>query len=260
MSAEHSEHPDLTLVLPLYNEGLLLEKNLPFIFTTLSAGTFTFEIVLIDDGSRDETPAIGRRFAAAHPGQVQFLQHGRNLGRGATVTEGFQQGRGTVVGYIDVDCEGSPKYILEFVPDLLADKYDCITGMRIYPFSVSTVIRTLMSITYRFFVRLLIGVGFRDRQTGYKFFRRDRVLPALHLAKNTGWFWDTEIMVLSAIFGLRIRERPILFLRDTSKKSTVRIVHDTYIMLRQLIIFHFQLPQLRVRISQERQHKFQIQP
>jgi glycosyltransferase involved in cell wall biosynthesis len=240
---------DLTLVLPLYNEGPLLRKNLPFIFETLSTGHFSFEILLIDDCSGDGTPEIGRQFAQDHPGQVRFIQNESNLGRGATVTEGFQQGRGTVVGYIDVDCEGSPKYILDFVPNLIAGRFDCITGMRIYPFTWSTAIRTIMSISYRFFVRLLLGVGFRDRQTGYKFFRREKIVPVLRLAKNTGWFWDTEIMVLSSMAGLRIQELPILFLRDMKKKSTVRLFRDTIVMLRQLVRFHFQLPALRRQLQ-----------
>lgn len=245
----HSEHTDLTLVLPLYNEGPLLEQNLPFIYETLSAGKFTFEIILIDDDSRDETATLGRRFAAEHPARVKFIQHEHNQGRGGTVTDGFRRAHGTVVGYIDVDCEASPKYILEFLPDLLANRFDCITGMRIYPFSISTAIRTVMSMTYRFFVRLLLGVGFRDRQTGYKFFRRERIVPVLEYAKNKAWFWDTEIMVLSAMSGLHIQERPILFLRDTEKKSTVRLFHDTLAMLRQLVIFNFQLPTLRKRLG-----------
>lgn len=240
---------DLSLILPLYNEGDILASNLKTILGVLQSARWKFEMLLIDDASRDDTAQTAAAFAAAHPETVRFFHHEMNQGRGATVMDGFRQGRGTVVGFMDVDCETSPQYFLGFIPDLLSGRRDAITGLRIYPFSFSVLHRVIMSFVYRWFVQRLLGVGFHDRQSGYKFFRRDKILPLLTFLKSSGWFWDTEVMVVADMAGLAIEERPVLFLRDSRKKSTVRLLRDSWQMARQLVSYRWQLSYIRSQLK-----------
>ncbi|MFH1236304.1 MAG: glycosyltransferase [Parcubacteria group bacterium] len=241
---------DLTLILPLYNEGSALSANLNYIVETLQCkSTLSFELLLIDDGSGDTTAQNARQFAQSHSTLCEFIQHTHNIGRGAIVAEGLRRARGTVTGFIDVDCEASPLYILDFVPDILMNKVDIITGVRIYPFAVSTLLRATMSVTYRMLVKNMTGSQFTDTRAGYKFFRTEAILPLLRYCKHPGWFWDTEVLVVSSLAGLRVQQRPILFFRDTSKKSTVRLAHDTTVLVRDLLVFRQQLPSIREQIK-----------
>ncbi len=226
---------DLSLVLPLYNEGDVLLENLSMILMTLRRSRLSFEMLLIDDGSIDQTPRRAASFAGEHPDVITFVQHPKNLGRGATVNDGIRRARGTIVGFIDVDCETSPLYILDLVPRILDGSCDVITGHRYYPFTISAVTRVIASVTYRKLEALLLGTKFSDSQTGYKFFRRSTVLPLLDETRHPGWFWDTEIMAVCAAAKLRIAERPVLFLRDRRKRSTVRLIHDSLDMLQALL-------------------------
>ncbi|MFA6042594.1 MAG: glycosyltransferase [Patescibacteria group bacterium] len=249
------DHPtpstiNFSLTLPLYNEGSILQKNLTSIHTILSGkGSFSFEVIVIDDASKDDTARSAKQFCDHLP-NWHFLQNEKNLGRGGTVMRGFRESRGTIVGFIDVDCEASPMYLLDFIPDLLAHKVDGITGMRIYPFSFSTFLRAGTSYLYRQLVQLFLRVAYKDRQSGYKTFRREAILPLLAYTKNQHWFWDTEIMVIAHLAGLRIEERPILFYRDTAKKSTVKLFRDSMLMVRELFRFRARMPQLAADLAE----------
>lgn len=254
MNNRHTTTVDCTVVLPLYNEGLSLVSNLEHILATLAKGKFSFEMLLIDDRSSDETPTVARVFAAQHAGAVRFFLHERNLGRGATVTEGFRIARGRVMGFIDVDCEASPHYVLDFVPDLLAGEIDGITGLRIYPFSIANLGRAFASAGYRLLERLLLHTPFRDSQTGYKFFRRAAIAEILEVTRDAGWFWDTEIMALCHLADLKIEERPIVFLRNRQKKSTVRLFRDTIRMIDALVRFRRRFQEFQYQVPSNRQH------
>lgn len=236
---------DLSLVLPLYNEGPVLQSNLNLILTTLESSRYSFEIILIDDGSCDQTPATAAAFAREHADKASFFQHENNVGRGGTVMDGFRRARGEVVGFIDVDCEVPPFFLLNFLPDLLARKKDVITGLRVYPFSFATMLRAATSITYRWLTRIILKTGFVDDQTGYKFFRHDSLTPLMPLIRHRDWFWDTEIMVVARLAERKIEERPVLFLRNLAKRSTVSLLRDGLILFRQLFAYRRRLPQLK---------------
>lgn len=145
--------------------------------------------------------------------------------------------KGTVVGFIDIDLEISPVYIPSFVRMILDGKADVVTGLRVYREDASSYHRAILSRGYSVLVRTLLGIPLRDTETGYKFFRRRKVLPVMALTRHNGWFWDTEIMALAYRAGLRIREEPVLFVRRKDKKSSVRLVHDTLDYLRNIVLF-----------------------
>jgi hypothetical protein len=94
-----------------------------------------------------------------------------------------------------------------------------------------------MSRGYSFLVRHLLGVPFRDTETGYKFFRRETVLPLLDEIEDEGWFWDTEFMARAARRGLTVEEVPGAYIRREDKTSTVRGLRDSARYLAQLLRF-----------------------
>jgi hypothetical protein len=118
---------------------------------------------------------------------------------------------------------------------------DIATVQRIYAFQLRSLDRYFMSRGYSFLVRRLLNVPFRDTETGYKFFRRERVTPLLDEIEDGGWFWDTEFMVRAGRRGLRIEEIPGAYIRRRDKSSTVRGLRDSLRYFVQLLRFRRRL-------------------
>lgn len=236
-----AEPPHLSLVLACYNEAEHLEASFGEIRDTLEQARFPFEILFVDDASRDRTREILASLTAAHPAMgLRTILHERNRGRGATVTDGFRAAHGAVTGYIDVDLEVHSRYIPSLV-QAIDNGADVATLRRIYAFQMRSLDRYFMSRGYSFLVRHLLGVACADTETGYKFFRREKLLPLLDEIEDPGWFWDTEFMVRAARRGLRMVEIPGAYIRRRDKKSTVRGVRDSLRYFGRLLRFRSRL-------------------
>jgi glycosyltransferase involved in cell wall biosynthesis len=233
--SERATH--VSVVLACYNEAEHIEESFREIRETLDQSGWPWEILFVDDVSRDATREILKGIVEAHPGlDLKLILHERNRGRGATVTDGFRAARGEVAGYLDVDLEVHCRYIPSLVR-AIDNGADIATVRRIYAFQITSLDRYFMSRGYSFLVRYLLGVPFRDTETGYKFFRRETVLPLLDEIQDEGWFWDTEFMARAARRGLRVEEVPGAYIRRDDKTSTVRGLRDSVRYFVQLLRF-----------------------
>lgn len=252
---------DLSLVLPCFNEAGLFAESVRRIQETLDASRFSYEIIFVDDASSDGTqelicsycvqgaevgtPWFSRRqgpdrdilhqsdFAKAvttlqNGVPPRALYHRFNKGRGRSVIDGIRAAKGTVVGYIDIDCEVSPVYIPQMVSLILNKHADVVIGKRYYRTTPGSLLREVLSRGYQWISDRMIGTGGLDTETGYKFFSRRKIVPILQQTKHPGWFWDTEVMVYAKRAGLKIIEVPVLFLRRFDKHSSVNIIRDTW--------------------------------
>jgi glycosyltransferase involved in cell wall biosynthesis len=229
--------PYLSLVLACYNEEEILAESFREIRETLDGLGRPYEIVLVDDVSRDRTREILRDIVAANPDvSLNVILHETNKGRGATVTDGFRAARGEIAGYIDVDLEVHPRYIPSLVR-AIEKGADVAVVRRIYAFQLRSLDRYFMSRGYSWLVRQLLEVPLRDTETGYKFFRRAALVPVIEAIEDPAWFWDTEFMVRALRRGLRIEEIPGAYVRRDDKTSTVRGLRDSVIYFRKLLGF-----------------------
>ena len=225
MKTTKNKKPDFSLILPCYNEGPHLDESVKKIVETLAISKFSYEIILIDDKSKDNTAQHIKNIVKNHQ-HLQGFFHKKNLGRGGTVKKGILKAKGKVVGFIDVDLEVSPVYIPYFVSRILNGQAEVTTGHRTYRETLISLPRVISSRSYSFLVKKILGVPLHDTETGYKFFDRQKILPILKKTRNPGWFWDTEIMTIAYYQGLKIKELPVLFTRRFDKQSTVRIIPD----------------------------------
>jgi glycosyltransferase involved in cell wall biosynthesis len=233
--------PHLSLVLACYNEAEHLEQSFAEIRDTLEQARYPFEILFVDDVSRDRTREILAKLVADNPAlALRTILHEKNRGRGASVSDGFRAARGAITGYIDVDLEVHSRYIPSLVRAIEQGK-DVATLRRIYAFQLRSLDRYFMSRGYSFLVRRMLGVDFWDTETGYKFFRRDKLLPLLDEIEDPGWFWDTEFMVRAARRGLQVVEIPGAYIRRKDKTSTVSGVRDSLRYFGQLVRFRRRL-------------------
>jgi len=233
--------PRLSVVVACYNEEEVLTASFAEIREVLEDFGRPFEIVFVDDVSRDRTREILREIVAAHPSvSIQLILHEVNRGRGATVTDGFRAARGEIVGYLDVDLEVHARYIPSLVR-AIEKGADVATVRRIYAFQLRSLDRYVMSRGYSYLVRKMLDTSLRDTETGYKFFRRERLMPVLDEVRDPGWFWDTEFMMRAERRGLRIAEVPGAYVRRFDKTSTVHGLRDSARYFGKLLEFRRQL-------------------
>jgi len=225
---------DLSVVLACYNEEPILEANASEIIRTLDNTRYSYEIIFVDDGSADRTREIIDSLIERHPDhRLRRIFHAGNMGRGATVADGFRVARGGVAGYIDVDLEVHCRYIPAMV-EAMRDGGDIAVAQRIYKFNWRSLDRYIMSKGYIWLVRRALKVPLTDTETGFKFFRRETVMPVIEEIEDTGWFWDTEFMVRAHRRGLKIKEIPCLFIRRYERPSSVRGMRDSIMYFRKL--------------------------
>jgi glycosyltransferase involved in cell wall biosynthesis len=229
--------PEVSVVLACYNEAEVLEGSFREIRDTLEDMKRPYEVIFVDDVSRDSTRALIEKIVKENPGlDLRVLLHDLNKGRGQTVTDGFRAARAPIMGYLDVDLEVHCRYIPSLVRAIERGA-DVATVRRIYAFQLRSLDRYAMSRGYSFLVRRLLGVPFRDTETGFKFFRGKTVLPVLDEIADPGWFWDTEFMVRAGRRGLRVEEVPGAYLRRYDKTSTVRGLRDSVRYFGRLVAF-----------------------
>lgn len=226
--------PDVSLILACYNEESIIAGRTGRIFAALDALGSACEVIFVDDASRDGTGGAIDRILAENPDRdLHKLVHAENTGRGGAVSDGLRAARGRFVGFIDLDLEIGPNYIRPCL-GALEQGHDVATARRIYKRQLGSLHRHVMSRGYGVLVRWHTAIPVMDTETGFKFFRRDRILPILDEVEDKGWFWDTEIMVRAHRGGLRIREIPATFERCADKASSVRIWKDSLIQFRKL--------------------------
>jgi glycosyltransferase involved in cell wall biosynthesis len=236
---------DLSLILACYNEEGHFDDSVAQIVEVLDNTRFSYEIIFVDDCSRDRTRELIDAAIARYPDKrMRRLFHEQNKGRGGTVADGFRMAVGEIVGYIDIDLETHARYIPSCVAAIRKGA-DIATGWRIYRFNWRSLDRHIMSRGYAWLMRTLLDVNLKDTETGYKFFRRSTVLSLLDTIQDERWFWDTEIMVRATLRGDQIIEVPTVFMRRFDKRSTVNSVRDTWDYFVKLWRFRDVVAQIR---------------
>ena len=229
--------PEVGLVLACYNEAKHFNQSTDEIIAVMDATRWSYEIVFVDDCSKDETRALIDAYIAAHPKvSLRRIFHEKNTGRGGAVSDGFRESKASIVGYLDIDLETHARYIPSCV-QAIEDGADVAVAWRIYKFFLRSLDRYVMSRGYHWIANKVLGVPLEDTESGFKFFRRARLLPLLEEIVDQGWFWDTEVMVRAYLKGYKIVELPALFLRRHDKVSTVHGLRDSVVYLQRLFKF-----------------------
>lgn len=234
---------DFSLVLACYNEAPHFNASVQEIIATLDQTRLNYELLFVDDCSRDNTRALIDACIANHPEHhMRRIFHEHNTGRGGAVSAGFRTSAAAVVGYIDIDLEVHALYIPACVR-AINEGADIAVAWRIYKFHWWSLYRYILSHGYHWLVQKYLRNPLQDTETGFKFFNRERLLPLLEEIEDQGWFWDTEVMVRGYLHGYQIREIPALFLRRLDKQSTVHGVRDSLVYARRLVRFRKRLNQ-----------------
>jgi glycosyltransferase involved in cell wall biosynthesis len=224
----------LSYFFPAHNEEANLEGLIAEALQTLPALAEVFEIIAVDDGSRDRTPAIADALAAANPGIVRVIHHPTNLGYGAALRSGFRAARYDFVAFTDGDRQFKVADIGRLTERMAAtDAPDVVVGYRIQ--RADPLIRTLYARAYRLANRIFFGLEVTDVDCAAKLFRRE-ALEGLRV-ESGGAFFSAEMIIKLRAAGRTVVEVGVPHYPRTAGSATganprvvLRAVRDFWLL------------------------------
>ena len=200
----------LSIVVPAYNEGEHIFDNLKVIVTALSAFSADFEVVAVNDGSKDNTADEIRRAAQEEP-RITPCIYEVNRGKGGAILEGVNRASGDIIGFIDADLDLPPKMLKGFVEKMKETDCGVVIGSKLHPDSKVDYpfARKVFSICYYIMLKILFGLKCKDTQTGIKIYKADIIKRVAKVQKVKGFAFDIEQLALANKLGAKIEEMPI---------------------------------------------------
>ncbi len=232
-----SDQVFLSVVVPAYNEARRLPRTLPQITAFLETQPYTWEVLVVDNGSTDDTLRIVQDFAHQHP-RVRAL-HTPLRGKGRAVKMGMLAARGRWRFLADADLSMPIQELPRFLPPRAPDA-DVLIGSREAPGAMryhEPWYRHLIGRVFNYMVQVAALPGIKDSQCGFKNFRGDVAERLFRCQRLMGMSFDVEILFIARRWGLRIAEIPIPWYFDPD--SRVRLVHDSLRMAWDLLTIRF---------------------
>ena len=230
----------LDVVVPVLNEAQDLPPNITRLHEFLSGqlNDYDWRIVIADNGSTDSTPDIAKALSQQHArvGYIRVEQRGR----GRALARAWVNSDADIVSYMDVDLATDLSHLRELVEAVGNEDYDIAIGSRLK--KGAQVIgrppkRELISRVYSLIFRAMFLTRFRDAQCGFKALSRRAANDVVPLVQDTGWFFDTELLILAEKNGYRIKEVPVKWIDDPD--SRVRITTTAYEDMKGLLRLRF---------------------
>ena len=228
--------PGLTLILPAYNEEALIGASLEQLTSQLSRRKIQAEIIVVDDGSSDQTAQVVARLQSRYPGLI-LLQNERNRGKGYSIRRAVLQSSGEMIVFMDADLPYDFESV-QLVIDTLHQGAQVAIGSRVLSESELNdqvpLIRTLAGQIFSLLIRVLLFPGITDTQCGLKGFRNREARKIFGQITIDGFGFDVEVLFLARRLGYKITQVPVNLVFSRSE-SRVRLFKDSLRMLFDLL-------------------------
>jgi dolichyl-phosphate beta-glucosyltransferase len=227
---------DLSIVVPAYNEGKRLRRTLEGIREYFRGRKCSYEIIVVNDGSWDNTVSIVENSLLYQESKVILIRNSRNRGKGYSVRKGIKVSTGDKVLLTDADMS-TPIEEIEKLESYFSSGFDVVIGSRSIKGSRIKVAqpkyRILMGKTFNLMVRALVLRGFIDTQCGFKLLRGDCARDIVSEMRLDGFSFDVEMLFLGVRKGYSIKEVPVVW--EDFKGSKVNPFYDSARMFLDLL-------------------------
>lgn len=234
--------PLLTVLIPAYNEGQRIGPSLDAIRKYAASTAFPVEVIVVDDGSQDNTAAVLSR-AAQGWNEFQMLRNEANRGKGYSARRGALAARGKYILLTDADLSTPISEASRLIQAIEETRADVVAGSRALDRSLTRVhqpaYREYSGRLFNLFVRILTGLPIHDTQCGFKLFRRSTTRRAFELQRTNGFGFDPEILLLIRKMGGKILELPVRW--DNDPRTRVRFLNDSTRMFAALLLLRWRI-------------------
>lgn len=213
----------VNVTIPVFNEEKILPSSIATLHTFLTKHCrFEWEIVIANNASTDSTLEVARRLAK-ELGSVHVV-HLDQKGRGRALKKVWSESRADILSYMDVDLSSNLYAFPPLVEALISGGFDIGIGSRLLKASTTrrSLKREVVSRTYNLLVKAFFFTKFSDAQCGFKAITKEAAGKLLPNVEDTGWFFDTELLVIAEKSGYRIFDLPVSWVEDLD--SRVKIV------------------------------------
>lgn len=225
--------PFVSIVIPAYNEAVRIIPTIGAIASHVSDLGFDWELLIADDGSKDDTVKLVEELGFVN---LHVLKTPQNGGKGSAVQRGMAAARGRYVLFSDADNSTPIEEISKFIEALDQEKYDVAVGSRATvgsEVSNKSLFRQLLSNGLQFIVRYLLRIKVRDTQCGFKMYTQEAA-HRLHGAQTImGFSFDLEILYLAFKLKYRVKEIPVTWIdapgsKVDTRKEVQRFLRDIF--------------------------------
>lgn len=223
--------PELSIIIPAYNEATRIVKSLHKAIDFLEKNNFDFEIIVVDDGSDDNTNEAIKQFGD----KVKLIIQTDNFGKGAAVRNGMLNANGKIRLFSDADFS-TPIYEIYKLLDKINNGADVCIGSRAIDRSLvkehQPFYREYMGRFFNKFVQTMIFKGISDTQCGFKAFTENAANVIFPKAKINGFSFDVELLYLAKLHGMKVEQVAVEWYND--ERSTVNPIKDSTMMFLEL--------------------------
>lgn len=228
-------NPQYSIVIPAYNESARIAHALEEVLCTLDANQWDAEVLVVNDGSTDDTAAIVEGLAAKDR-RVRLMENPINRGKGYSVRNGLLHASGNIVMFTDADLS-APMEEAERLFAAIGEGADVAIGSRWLERSRQTIhqplYRQIFGRCFNLVTRMVMRLPFADTQCGFKAFRRSAAQTIFQLQRIERWGFDPEILFIALKRGYRVREVPVTWGHD--ERTRISYLKDGIKMLEELI-------------------------
>jgi glycosyltransferase involved in cell wall biosynthesis len=226
--------PDYSIVIPAYNESVRIIPTLDRVLAYIQQQGWEAEIVVVNDGSRDDTAEVVRDYAD-RSARVRLVENPGNRGKGYSVRNGILQARGAVVLFTDADLS-SPIEEASKLLDSIHRGNDVAIGSRWLQSELQTtrqpIHRQILGRAFNLALKLVLGLSFKDTQCGFKAFRQQAARDIFGRQIISRWGFDPEILFLAGKLGYKTEEVPVAWAHD--ERSKISLISDGMSMVLDL--------------------------
>lgn len=222
----------LSILLPAYNEETRIFENCLTVSAIISKITLEYEIIVINDGSADNTYREIER-ACNTDSHIIAVDSQPNQGKGHALCMGTKAATGEYIAFCDADLELNPALLEDFIIRLQKEKADVVIGSKMHPQSKVNypLVRRIYSWGYYLFLWILFHLSVKDTQTGLKLFRADALKPVMEVILVKRFAFDIEVLALLNSRGFKIISAPVelVFQRDAFGRIGIKDIMNMFI-------------------------------
>ena len=226
----------LSIIIPTYNDDKIIKKNLELI-SNFFKDKFSFEIIVVNDGSNDETYSILYKL---NINNLNIYNNSKNKGKGAAIKKGIEKSKGKIVLVTDADLSAPINQFEKLYNELIKGN-EFVIGSRSTKDAKIIItqppIRIIIGKVYNLLVKFILSLNFKDTQCGFKLFDGRKIRNIVSFCKRDNFSIDAEILFLANRFNLKVCEKGIEWKNNNFSK--VSLINDPIIMFIDLFRIRF---------------------